>query len=193
MCYPSQSTWPLILYRNETSYLLYTIPVQNVVRFHTGMKVLYRYENWSELIPVWLVPVQHFIPVSCKWIESYKWALEWTCASMTFRSATFGSACQYNILNWYYVNKYRATSGHWDELVPEWNSYQYHVNTPQKCQVNKPLSLSLQTVFGQITVSNSVFFLGFRAYWCLVTSWEISSTICKCELPSLGIPLSFFA
>ena len=115
MCYPSQSTWPLILYRNETSYLLYTIPVQNVVRFHTGMKVLYRYENQSEL-----VPVQHFVPVSCKWIESYKWALEWTFASMTFRSATFGSACQYNILNWYYVNKYRATVGtgmnlYWNE------------------------------------------------------------------------------
>ena len=70
MRYPSQSTRPLsISYRDETSYLLYMIPVQNVVRFHTGTSVSYWYENRSEL-----VPVQHFVPVSCKRIQSYKWA-----------------------------------------------------------------------------------------------------------------------
>ena len=54
MRYPSQSTRPLILYmyRNEISYLLYMIPVQNVVRFRTGTRTrvnsyqydLYRYD-----------------------------------------------------------------------------------------------------------------------------------------------------
>ena len=41
--------------------------IQNVVRFHTGTNVSYWYENRSEL-----VPVQHFVPVSCKRIQSYK-------------------------------------------------------------------------------------------------------------------------
>ena len=65
--YPSQSTQPLISYRNETSYLLYMIPVQNVVRFHTGQDECFlpvREPEWTRT--VWLVPVQHFVPVSCK-------------------------------------------------------------------------------------------------------------------------------
>ena len=37
--------------------------------------VSYQYENRSELVPLWLVPVQHFVLVSCKRIQSYKWAL----------------------------------------------------------------------------------------------------------------------
>ena len=28
------------------------------------------------------------------------------------------------------VNEYRATRGNWSELVPEWKSRRYHVNTP---------------------------------------------------------------
>ena len=36
-------------------------------------QISYRYENRSEL-----VPVQHFVPVSCKRIQSYKWAPGWT-------------------------------------------------------------------------------------------------------------------
>ena len=84
-CYPSrhvpylsQSTRSLISHRNETSYLLYMVPVQNVVRFHTSTKVSYQYENQSELVPEWPVPVQHFVRVSCKPIQSYKWAPGWT-------------------------------------------------------------------------------------------------------------------
>ena len=69
--YPSQSTRPLISYRNETSYLLYMILVQNVVKSHTGTNVSYRYENRSELVPV-----------SCKWIQSYKWEPGWTRTSI---------------------------------------------------------------------------------------------------------------
>ena len=55
MGYPSQSTRPLISHQDKTSYLLYMIPVQNVVRFHTGTNIFHRYKNWSELVPVWLV------------------------------------------------------------------------------------------------------------------------------------------
>ena len=80
--YPSQSTRPLISYRNESLYLLYMIPVQNVVRFHTGKNVSYRYENWRELVLVWLVPVWHFVLVSCKGIQRYKWAPGWTHTRM---------------------------------------------------------------------------------------------------------------
>ena len=73
---------PLFSYRNETSYLLYIIPVQNVVKSHTGTNVSYRYENRSELVPVWLVPVWHFVPVSCKRIQSCKWEPGWTRTGM---------------------------------------------------------------------------------------------------------------
>ena len=45
--YLSQSTQPHISYQNETLYLLYMIPVQNVVRFHTGTNISYQYENRS--------------------------------------------------------------------------------------------------------------------------------------------------
>ena len=34
----------------------------------------------------------------------------------------------------YHVNKYRATSGNRDELVPEWKSYRYHVKNPLRIQ-----------------------------------------------------------
>ena len=36
----------------------------------------------------------------------------------------------YEILCWYYMNEYRATSGNWSELVPEWESRRYVENTP---------------------------------------------------------------
>ena len=36
----------------------------------------------------------------------------------------------YEIFHRYHVNKYKAISKNRDELVPEWYSYQYHVNTP---------------------------------------------------------------
>ena len=36
----------------------------------------------------------------------------------------------YVTLCWYHVNEYRATRGNWSELVPEWKSRRYHVNTP---------------------------------------------------------------
>ena len=71
------STWPLTSYLSKTLYLLHMIPVQNIVRFHTGKNVLYWYENLSEL-----VLVQHFVPVSWKRIQSYKWELGWTCTRM---------------------------------------------------------------------------------------------------------------
>ena len=63
--------WSVVDYRHacETSYLLYMILVQNVVRFHTGTNVSYRYKNRSEL-----VRVRSSVPVSCKRIQSYKWA-----------------------------------------------------------------------------------------------------------------------
>ena len=38
----------------------------------------------------------------------------------------------YEIFHRYHVNKYRAISKNRDELVPEWNSYWYLVNTPLK-------------------------------------------------------------
>ena len=82
MRYPSQSAQPLISYQNETLYLLYVIPVQNVARFHTSTNVSYWYENRSELVTVWLVPVPHSVPVSCKRIQSYKWAPRWTRTRM---------------------------------------------------------------------------------------------------------------
>ena len=80
---------------NSATHLL---PERNLVPplHDTGTEcgqISYRYENRSELVPVWLVPVWHFVPVD-------------------------------------HVNEYRATSGNRDELVPEWNSYRYHVNTP---------------------------------------------------------------
>ena len=65
------------LYPNETSYLLYLIPVRNLVKTHTGRNVLYRDENRSKL-----VPVLHFVPVSCKWIQSYMWEPGWTRTGM---------------------------------------------------------------------------------------------------------------
>ena len=53
-----------------TSYLLHMIPVQNVVKSHTGTNVLYRYEIW------------HFVTVSCKRIQSCKWEPGWTRTGM---------------------------------------------------------------------------------------------------------------
>ena len=49
--------------------------------------------------------------------------------------SAFASACLYElywyeIFHQYHVNKYRAISKNRDDLVPEWNSYRYHVNTP---------------------------------------------------------------
>ena len=38
--------------------------------------------NRSELVPVWLVPVRHFVPVSCKQIQSHKWEPGWTRTGM---------------------------------------------------------------------------------------------------------------
>ena len=58
------------------------IPVRNVVSLHTGTKLSYRYKNRSELVPVWLVPVRHFVPVSCKQIQSHKWEPGWTRTGM---------------------------------------------------------------------------------------------------------------
>ena len=48
---------------------------------------------------------------------------------------------RYDILCLYHVNEYRATSGNQDELVPEWNSSQYHVNTPLECKLSQPESM----------------------------------------------------
>ena len=95
--------WSVVNYRLAFT----TRPSQLSHSSRTGTKpctcfTWYRYRMWSDFIPVrepewarlvWLVPVQHFVLVSCKRI-------------------------------------YRATSGHQDELVPEWNLYRYHVNTP---------------------------------------------------------------
>ena len=86
---PVNSATHFFLYRNETSYLLYMIPVQNVVIFHTGTNVSYQYKNRSDIVPVWLVPLQHFIPVSCKRIQSYKWAPECTRTRMKLVPVSF--------------------------------------------------------------------------------------------------------
>ena len=72
-CFPDQHACAtrssqLISYRNEPCYRVYMIPVRNVVGLHTGTKLSYRYKNRSEL-----VPVRHFLPVSCKQIQSHKW------------------------------------------------------------------------------------------------------------------------
>ena len=82
MRYSFQSTRLLISYRNEPCYRVYMIPIRNVVSLHTGTKLSYRYKNRSELVPVWLVPVRHFVPVSCKQIQSHKWEPGWTRTGM---------------------------------------------------------------------------------------------------------------
>ena len=55
---------PLISYRNETSYLLYMIPAQNVVRFRTGTTFLYRYHvnEYGASVGAEM----KLVPVSCK-------------------------------------------------------------------------------------------------------------------------------
>ena len=40
-------------------------------------QISYRYENRSELVPVWLVPIRHFVSVSCK--HPLIWMSELTC------------------------------------------------------------------------------------------------------------------
>ena len=50
--------------------------------FRTGMKISPRYSYWGELAPVWLAPVQDFVLVSCKRIQSHKRELEWTRTGM---------------------------------------------------------------------------------------------------------------
>ena len=67
MRYSFQSTRLLISYRNEPCYRVYMIPVRIVVSLHTGTKLSYRYKNRSELVPVWLVPVRHFVSCNYKY------------------------------------------------------------------------------------------------------------------------------
>ena len=50
--------------------------------FRTGMKIWPRYSYRGELAPVWLAPVQYFVLVSCKRIQSHKRELEWTRTGM---------------------------------------------------------------------------------------------------------------
>ena len=53
--------WVVILHLHDT-----------VVKFWTGVKFLFLYNNWGELTPVWLVPAWHFVVVSCKQIQSHE-------------------------------------------------------------------------------------------------------------------------
>ena len=62
---------------NSATHLL---PERNLVPplHDTGTEcgqISYRYENRSELVPVWLVLVWHFVPVSCKRILVPEWNL----------------------------------------------------------------------------------------------------------------------
>ena len=50
--------------------------------FRTGVKISPQYSYRGELAPVWLAPVQDFVLVSCKRIQSHKRELEWTRTGM---------------------------------------------------------------------------------------------------------------
>ena len=81
--------------------------------FHTGTNLVtaftwYRYGMWSAFIPE-----RNFRTGTRTGVNSYRYD-SYRCG-ISYR---------------YHVNKYRATSGNRDELVPEWKSYRYHVNTP---------------------------------------------------------------
>ena len=83
-----------------------------------------------------LVPVQHFVPASCKRIQSYKWAPVYELYRYdSYTGTTYR----------HHVNEYRATSGQRDELVPEWNSYRYHVNNFQIATRDTPACACLDT------------------------------------------------
>ena len=51
----------------------------------------------------------------------------------------------HEILCWYHVNEYRATRGNWSELVPEWKSRRYHVNTPLVSRLETPENVRCDT------------------------------------------------
>ena len=55
-----------------------------VAKFRTGVKFSLRYNNRGELTPVWLVPVWHFVVVSCRQIQSHEREPKWARAGLKF-------------------------------------------------------------------------------------------------------------
>ena len=98
-----------LLYRNDSMWAL-VVTSQRVHVFLINTHAL--------LVPVNLVT--HFIPERTG-VNSYRY-----------------DSYRCGISFWYHVNKYRATSGNRDELVPEWKSYRYHVNTPLDSMHQQP-------------------------------------------------------
>ena len=93
--------------------------------FHTGTNLVtaftwYRYGMWSAFIPE-----RNFRTGTRTGVNSYRYD-SYRCG-ISYR---------------YHVNKYRATSGNRDELVPEWKSYRYHVNTPITVTCDKNVTFS---------------------------------------------------
>ena len=123
-----------------SSVFVHMIPVWNVVPawVHSGSHVSYRYEIWP-----------HSVPVSCKagtgFCSGTRWVAELTGT---------GSECQ-SIVNYapkWLVRtkaqmKLRIIPVKWLpckcgtklDFVPEWNSYQYHVNTPLERHGDPPI------------------------------------------------------
>ena len=81
---------------------------------------------WSERpYRIYMASERVFTP---EWKSRPGQLLGWTRTGMT----CFGTRLIF--LCWYHVNEHRATRGNWSELVLEWKSRRYHVNTPLNSQ-----------------------------------------------------------
>ena len=115
--------------------------------FHTGTNLVtaftwYRYGMWSAFIPE-----RNFRTGTRTGVNSYRYD-SYRCG-ISYR---------------YHVNKYRATSGNRDVLVPEWQSYRYHVNTPWVQKVHSPNLLKRRSM-SEVARICSIIILHLSKLW----------------------------
>ena len=85
--------------------------------FQTPGKVI---SCWSER------PYRVYMTSECVFVPEWKSR----SGTVTGMNSHRYDSLHYEILCWCHINEYRATRGNWSELVPEWKSRRYHVNTP---------------------------------------------------------------
>ena len=108
------------------------------------MRVRYPFQTPRGVISCWSEQ-QNRVYMTSEWVFVPEWKSR--PGTVTGVNSRWYDSLWYEILCWCHVNEYRATRGNWSELVPEWKSYRYHVNTPLdvKYFTRKPFQCNSRT------------------------------------------------
>ena len=91
------------------------------------LRLRYPFQTPGRVISCWSER-PYRVHMTSEWVFVPEW--KFRSGTVTGVNSHRYDSLRYKILCCYHVNEYRATRGNLSELVPEWKSRRYHVNTP---------------------------------------------------------------